>query len=153
MMMMFFERFLLRKISKFPSGTRTPNLLIAGETIIIKRQYLRPSQHTSNFNNNTDYKTFTLSTLALSNENVLHRNTTCVQPSESYQLNGQSVVKTIVLTFMCQADHVTVLQLLDTKRQRYYLCSAEIGVETNHLDIRYRDEWEDTSSTSGSITH
>ena len=38
---------------------------------------------TSNFNINTHYKTFTLSTLALRSENVLHRNTTYVQPSES----------------------------------------------------------------------
>ena len=32
-MMMFFELFLLIKISEFPSGTRTHNLLIAGETL------------------------------------------------------------------------------------------------------------------------
>ena len=32
-MMMFFEIFLLRKLSEFPSGTRTHNLQIAGETL------------------------------------------------------------------------------------------------------------------------
>ena len=32
-MTMFFELFLLRKISEVPSGTRTHNLLIAGETL------------------------------------------------------------------------------------------------------------------------
>ena len=32
-MMMFFELFLLRKISEFPRGTRTRNLQIAGETL------------------------------------------------------------------------------------------------------------------------
>ena len=32
-MMMLFELLLLRKISEFPSGTRTHNLLIAGETL------------------------------------------------------------------------------------------------------------------------
>ena len=30
-MMMFFELYLLKKISEFPSGTRTHNLMIAGE--------------------------------------------------------------------------------------------------------------------------
>ena len=35
-MMMFFELFLLRKISEFPSGARTHNLLIAGETKVEK---------------------------------------------------------------------------------------------------------------------
>ena len=32
-MMMFFELFLLIKISEFPSGTRTHNLLIADEML------------------------------------------------------------------------------------------------------------------------
>ena len=32
-MMMFFDVFLLRKTSEFPSGTRTDNLQIAGETL------------------------------------------------------------------------------------------------------------------------
>ena len=54
--------------------------------------------------------------------------------------------------------YVPVLQLRDTKRQRYYLSSAEHGAEhgaaeTNHLDIRYRDEWEGMSSTCGSTKH
>ena len=57
---------LLRKISEFPSGTRTHNLLIHLLTLIT-----------------THIKTFTLSSLARSSENVLHRITTCVQPSES----------------------------------------------------------------------
>ena len=34
--MMFFELFLLRKISEFPSGTRTHNLQIAGETVLLQ---------------------------------------------------------------------------------------------------------------------
>ena len=34
--MMFFELFLLRNISEFPSGTRTHNLQIAGETLTIE---------------------------------------------------------------------------------------------------------------------
>ena len=37
-MMMFFELFLLRKISEFPSGIRTHNLLIAGETQMAERR-------------------------------------------------------------------------------------------------------------------
>ena len=38
-------------------------------------QGFQMAERTSNFNNNTHYKTFTLSTLALSSENVLHRPT------------------------------------------------------------------------------
>ena len=40
-MMMFFELFLLRNISEFPSGTRTHNLQIAGETLTIELLGLR----------------------------------------------------------------------------------------------------------------